>query len=168
MNESIILALQKLKNDIQAIQNIKFWLEEYIDLYKIAINNWNKDSCFEELPCSHTLNNDMSKFISFYESLNELVNIHKYESYFKQELIYYQNIKNNLFDLNELISKNEKLCANQLTCFFTDYLDYSENPNHLRINTTLNNSEIFIERMDFINTISFLEVFNDLYFEKDI
>jgi len=47
---------KKYTNDnIYNIAQINFWLEEYYNLNKLSKENWNKGSCFGELPCACTM-----------------------------------------------------------------------------------------------------------------
>ena len=83
MVKEVKKAIQEFNPDIQSIETIKHWLENYNDLYITAKQNWNNDSCFGELPCSCTMNNDYGKFISFYDSLNKIAEYYKFEAFFK-------------------------------------------------------------------------------------
>jgi len=178
MNKTLKAAIQEFKfystENIYSIDQIKYWLEQHVDLYEYAKLNWNKGSCFGDLPCSHTLNNDLSKFIDFYEPLKELVDKHEYESYFWLELEDYKQIKDNHSKLKEWVKRNERLGASEFILFFLDYLDYidyseTETPYHLKV-FILNFTEfdVYVDRKCFINTIAFLEVFNKLYWEDEI
>lgn len=178
MSQTIKEAIQVLKEysieHIYSIDQIKYWLEQHDDLYEYAKLNWNKGSCFGELPCSHTLNNELSKFIDFYNALQRIVVFHEYESYFWLELEEYQLIKDNPLKLKDWVKRNERLGSEEFVCFFSsylDYLDYSEpeTPYHLKVFiSNFNEFDVYVDRKCFVNTIAFLEIFNKLFWEDEI
>lgn len=112
MSKNVKSAIQEFneysKENLYSIKQIKFWLKEHNDHCNLANLNWNNASCYDDLPCCHTLNNNQHKLIYFYESLNKISEYHQSELYFKQELIHYHNIKNNLSAVKNWLSKNGK------------------------------------------------------------
>lgn len=178
MEKAFFKATQEFKlystENIYTIDQIKSWLEQHDDLYEYAKLNWNNGSCFGNLPCSHTLNNELSKFIDFYNALKRIVDFHEYEAYFWQELEEYQLIKDNPLKLKEWVKRNERLGSEEFVCFFSSYLDYldysdTETPYHLNVFTLyFNEFDVFVDRNCFVNTIAFLEIFNKLFWEDKI
>jgi len=178
MTNTIKNAIQEFKvfstGNIYTIDQIKYWLEQHDDLYEYAKLNWNRGSCFGDLPCSHTLNNDLSKFNDFYNALQRIVDFHEYESYFYLELEEYQLIKDNSLQLKDWVKRNERLGSEEFVCFFSSYLDYidhseTETPYHLKVFILdFNEFDVYVDRKCFENTIAFLEIFHKLYWEDEI
>jgi hypothetical protein len=160
---------------IFSINKIEWWLLKYSDFYK---------KTYEFVYSQHLFTTDdgsvirlppiekptyQEKFLDLYKALDTVSKFHRNEKYFEQELIEYQKIKASHSDLKNWIVKNENLGADKYVCFLVDYLDYSENAEHLNI--YIHNSkelEIYIDRQDFRNTIEFLEIFNELYWVQEI
>ena len=112
---------------------------------------------------------DQDKFLDLYKALDIICEFHRNEKYFEKELTEYQKIKDSQSDIKNWIAKNEDLGAEKYVCFLVDYLDYSENAEHLSVYVhSSKDLEIYIDRQDFKNTIEFLEIFNELYWEKEI
>ena len=170
---SIINAIREFKEysdtNLYSIKQIKYWLKEHNNLYNSAKLNWNNGSCYGELPCCHTMNNEHSRFMHFYESLSTVFEFHQSEAYFEKELAHYHFIKDDLSALKEWVRKNEELGASKFISFVIDYLDYSDNPYHLSIFIlNFEDFQVFVDRKYFVNTITFLVIFNKLYWEEQI
>lgn len=171
-----ILDLRKLStSNIYQIPQIELWLLKYSDFYKknsdfVYSQHLFKmdDGSFVRLP-PFGEPSDEDKFLDFYKALDTICEFHRNEKYFEQELTEFQKIKDSQSDLKNWIAKNKDLGAEKYVCFLVDYLDYSENAEHLSVYIhSSKNLEIYIDRQDFKNTIEFLEIFNELYWEKEI
>ena len=80
---------------------------------------------------------------------------------------HYHQVKNSAIDLKNWVLKNEKLGAVKYVCFLIDYLNYSENTEHLKVYVyTIKEIEIYIHRKDFENIIKFIEIFDKLYWKQ--
>lgn len=159
------------------MSRIKDWIFNYSELYKKTYDFVHSQHLFIDHdgstirlpPCG--LPTDEEAFLSLYEALNRILDIHANETYFEQEMVEYFKIIDSTSDIKAWIAKNEDLGAKEYVCFMLDYLDYDENDrvDHLKI--YIHNSkelEIYIDRQDFGNTIDFLEIFNELYWVKEI
>ena len=168
MIKNAINEFKKYTNDdLYSIQQINFWLSEYFNLYTLSKESWNKGSCYDELPCSCTLNNEYSIFENFYNSLKTISEYHKLEEYFKQEFNNYLAINNDKVMLRNWIKKNRPLILSEYSCFITDYLDYSDTCYNLKIFINgFNEFEIFVKRDNFLNTLSCIEIFNEMNLEE--
>lgn len=150
---------------------------KYSDLNKIISKNISNQNYFEleddskeRFPCS-SKNNDEFIFLDIYESLDTISNLHRNEKYFEQEIIKYNKIQNDQTKLKSWILNNEKLGSNTYVCFLLDYLDYDIESKVKHLNVfipSLPKMEIYIEIQDFKNTLIFLEIFNDLYWIKEM
>jgi len=157
------------------ITQVEWWLLKYSDFYKKTSDFVYSQHLFKmddgsivRLP-PFGEPTDQDKFLDLYNALDTICEFHRNEKYFEQELTEYQKIKDSQSELKNWIAKNEDLGAEKYVCFLVDYLDYSENVEHLNIYAhTSKELEIYIDRQDFRNTIKFLEIFNELYWEKEI
>jgi len=157
------------------ITQVEWWLLKYSDFYKKTSDFVYSQHLFKmddgsivRLP-PFGEPTDQDKFLDLYNALDTICEFHRNEKYFEQELTEYQKIKDSQSELKNWIAKNEDLGAEKYVCFLVDYLDYSENAEHLNIYAhTSKELEIYIDRQDFRNTIKFLEIFNELYWEKEI
>jgi len=162
-------------NNVFKISKVEWWLLKYADFYKKSYDFVYSQHLFKmddgstvRLP-QFGQPTDQEKFLDLYKALDTICEFHRNEKYFKQELTEYQKIQDSQSDLKNWIAKNEDLVAEKYVCFLVDYLDYSENAEHLNIYVhTSKEIEIYIDRQDFRNTIEFLEIFNELYWEKRI
>lgn len=161
------------ENGIYSIEKIELLLLEYGDYYKDLKSYWvcsNKECllkyggfCF----CKHKTDEDI--FLKLYEELDELSQYHRKENYFKQELDTYFKVKDDPIELKKLIVRNEFIGADECFMFLIEYHDYCAHPIHLKILTNkLLGYEVFVDRDDFKSTIEFLDIFNTLFWEKEI
>jgi len=157
------------------ITQVEWWLLKYSDFYKKTSDFVYSQHLFKmddgsivRLP-PFGEPTDQDKFLDLYKALDTICEFHRNEKYFEQELTEYQKIKDSQSDLKSWIAKSEDLGAEKYVCFLVDYLDYSENAEHLSVYVhSSKDLEIYIDRQDFRNTIEFLEIFNELYWEKEI
>ena len=153
----------------------EWWLLKYSDFYKKTSDFVYSQHLFKmddgsivRLP-PFGEPTDQDKFLDLYNALDTICEFHRNEKYFEQELTEYQKIKDSQSELKNWIAKNEDLGAEKYVCFLVDYLDYSENTEHLNVYVhSSKNLEIYIDRQDFRNTIEFLEIFNELYWVQEI
>lgn len=164
-----------LNEKIIPISQVEWWLLKYSDFYNETSDFVYSQHLFKmddgsivRLP-PFGEPTDQDKFLDLFKALDTICEFHRNEKYFEQELTEYQKIKDSQSDLKSWIAKNEDLGAEKYVCFLVDYLDYSENAEHLSVYVhTSKDLEIYIDRQDFRNTIEFLEIFNELYWEKEI
>ncbi len=167
---NIDFALEELKdlkeNGFHTIPKIHWWLLKYNDLYKYCKENWNNGSCFGELACSHTLGSEEDKFRDFYESLEEVADLHKKEAYFKEQMQVLEKVRDHSLALMKWLLHNEKLGVEDFLIFWIEWLEEDNvvNPNI----TNFPNIEMKILAKEFESTIQFLEVFNELYWTSGL
>ena len=157
------------------IPKVEWWLLKYSDLHKKTSDFVYSEHLFK-MEDGSTVRippfgepTDQEKFLDLYKALDIICEFHRNEKYFKQELTDYQKIKDSQSDLKKWIAKNECLGAEKYVCFLVDYLDYSENAEHLNIYIHSSKElEIYVDRQDFRNTVEFLEIFNELYWVQEI
>jgi len=158
---------------VKSLKEIKQWLiENKKNAISLKENNNKIKSCFDDMGCSCSMNSKEAEFLSLYEQLSEISEIHKLENYAKEELKTYKIIKVNNIEVKQWLIKNEKIAGENLACFLIDYLDYSEYENdifHLLAYRKVEQKfEIFIQRNDFKNLIEFKELFDELYYIQKI
>ena len=163
------------QDKVYSITKIEWWLLKHSDLHKKTSDFVYSQHLFKmedgstvRLPLFGEPT-DEDKFLDLYKALETICEFHRNEKYFEQELTEYQKIKDSQTDLKNWIAKNEDLGAEKYVCFLVDYLDYSENAEHLSVYVhSSKDLEIYIDRQDFRNTIKFLEIFNELYWVQEI
>lgn len=152
------------------INRINSWLKNKSNLYTFCKINWNNNnSLFSELPDCNTLNSDELKFKNLYESIKEISDLHKLETYCKSEVLNFETIKNVPTEVNQWLAKNEVLGSQTLAGLTIDYLDYEDNPTHLQIpSPDFTDLEVLIDRNEFKYTIQFIQVFNQYYYIQEL
>ncbi|WP_242157369.1 hypothetical protein [Aestuariivivens sediminis] len=174
--QSYLNDLNSLKSkNLFTIKKIDWWLLKHSDFYNETSDFVYSQHLFKmddgsivRLP-PFGEPTDQEKFLDLYKALDTICEFHRNEKYFEQELTQYQKIKDSQSDLKIWIAKNEDLGAEKYVCFLVDYLDYSENAEHLNVYVhSSEDLEIYIHRQDFKNTIEFLEIFNELYWVKEL
>lgn len=164
-------SLLSLINNTNSISKIEKWIHENRINYKFCKEiNLNLNSCFHEMGCACSMNSEEAKFTFLYEKLSKISEMHKLESYAKEELKTYESIKVSNTKIKVWLIKNEKIASEELACFLIDYLDYAENENkiyHLLAYKNVEQKfEIFLQRDDFKSLIEYKELFDELYYIK--
>lgn len=172
-----VFNLQQLnKKKCISISKIEWWLLKYSNIYKqiIAFNKSKNvsfrldDASISKLPPLDE-STKHREFLDLYRRLDNISELHRYENYFEQQMKEFSNIKDSHYELKKWVAKNEHLGANKFVLFLVDYLDYSENPEHLNVYFPYSKEfDLYIDRKDFKNTIDFLEIFNELYWVQEI
>lgn len=162
--------------ELYSMEKIHWWLLKYENIYQ----SMNEE---EQSKYITTLNDgsiarlpppgkppEVQTFTCIYEALDILSNFHRNEKYFQQEMMRYRKISTSDFSSQiNWLSKNEKLGSEGYACFLLDYLDYSDTPEHLNVFFLHSkNLEFYVHKTDFKYTLRFLDVFRDLYWEKDL
>ena len=164
--------IQLNRDKVYSINQLEWWLLKYSEEYKNTKEHLQFQHLTDQieespirLPSLGESNAD-NTFLDLYLALDEIFKFHRKEKYFEQEVLDYYKIRNSDSNVKTWISKNESFGADIYVCFLIDYLDYDENDNevHLSVNVpSLKELEIYINRVDFKNTIEFLEIFNEHY-----
>lgn len=161
--ESLIL------EEIISMPKIEWWLLKYKEAYKVSKYVERQENTFIDVDEEATYLPSLSKptveekLIEVYEALERLSNYYRNEQYYKNQLLKYEVIKHNS---EEVKANEEKYKAENYLLFFVDYLDYEINNEEYHLKLSFHkspNCELFVNRMDFIHTINFLEIFNTLY-----
>jgi len=153
--------LVKLQQDgIYTISKIHWWLLKYKDLFDYWKENWNNDSCFGNLPCSHALNSEESKFQDFYQALDDISQLHKLNVKCREEILKFPQFKEEKELINEWLKKNEEIYNNLFVGFL---LDNEVNAKHIQLYLPhYKKLEIKINTSEFKDVIEFLEIYNQL------
>ncbi|MCP9199026.1 hypothetical protein MKO06_03840 [Gramella sp. GC03-9] len=158
------------KDKVLLIAKIEFWLLKYYHPYREIImlkSIENGEECFK-LP-DEIKPKPEERFLDLYLEFEKLCSLHRFENYFEQELSHYREIVQSREELKKWLLKNEKYGEDILGSFNLDYLDYDKQVNHLNIFVPSSKKlEIFVKRSEFANTVKFLEIFEYLYWEKEL
>ncbi|WP_037320631.1 hypothetical protein [Salegentibacter sp. Hel_I_6] len=161
-----LLELENLEKDgFYNIPKITWWILTFEDLAQYCRENWMNDSCFGDLPCSCVLDSPESKFKDLHSSLNEVIQLHEYESYFAKEVATLENVRNDHPALMQWLKKNEKLGTEDFFLFWIEwYEDELEKVKPFVLNKQ--GLDIKFKAGEWQNTINFLEAFNEFYNDK--
>lgn len=174
--EDYIIVLENLSIDgICQMPQIEWWLLKHHDFYNKISEIESKKYWFTiegesiRLPPRFNKPSKEEKFLNVYSVLDTLSKFHRNENYFKQEIAIYKRIENEPQKILKWLAKNEELGANEYVCFSPDYFgdeDEMENLIHLQpFFLKDKDRQLFINREDFISTIEFLYIFNNIYWE---
>ena len=157
------------------LHRIDWWLLKFYNSYKSIKKQIKNQYLFdlkeewERLPDEIGNKNIEDIFLDLYDRLNNLSDFHKYEEYFKNQLIKYKSISVDRAKLKKWVMKSEQIVANNFVLFLLDYLDYNEDPIHLKVYVPdFLLFEIYVDQEDFKSIVEFLEIFNELYWVQEI
>jgi hypothetical protein len=159
-------AIEEFKNlskDYYSINHLYWWMLKHEELYEKARETWKIGSCFSDLPCGCSSNSVERMFIYFYDSMHKMTEIHKNESYFEKELQDFHSIKDDKELTENWFKKNEEISFDIL--YFFIYQLYEEEYVH-HPSFSHEESEFFVNRADYNNIISVLEIFRDSFWDK--
>ena len=142
--------------------SIQYWLLKHRIIYKTL--NKDIDTLNKEFPNSYIRNyyafKDESKFLDTYEVLLEVLKCYKKELYFKEQIVFYNDIKDNGAHFNSWLSK-KKVSENKFISQFNQMFQNTTMPSgyefiirypfFLPVNIKLDES-------DFKHTLQFLEI----------
>lgn len=106
-------------------------------------------------------------FLDFYEVLLELMEYHQKETYLQNELEYIGDIDKDSGVIIQWLKKNEKLALDALGTFWCEWLDEKFESISLSF-LYFKEFNVFIKTEEFENTIQFLSMFDELYWESDL
>lgn len=167
-----ILSFFKDAHKVYSIQEIKSWLLDNIDYYLELFDRLDADRNL--IYRIHNRDENMIleyNFITQYEALTNLVMIGQYENYFESQLIFYNKNKEDKTAILTLLINNECLGSGFYFSHILYYLEYNKQefwkiesagynlPNPFSFN---------LEISTFRNTIEFLEIFYNNYWEGNI
>lgn len=163
-------------NNVIDISKVEWWLlkfsEEYNRVDRLESSkhlHYEQNGTIVRLPPTLEPNQN-DKFLCLFRALDELSDFHKFEDYFKTQLTKYNKAKSSEFELEKWLIKNKTFGADKFACFLIDYLDYDENNKEEHLNIFVHSApemDIFVDRVDFKNTIEFLEIFNEIYWTHE-
>lgn len=154
------------KNDFYNIPKITWWILRYEELYEYSFNHRHVGSCIEGMGCSCSWDAPESRFSNLYSGIQDVLNLHQYEQYFREELVVLENVREDYPALMQWLKKNEKLGCEDFLLFWLEWLPEDGNtvipyimswPDH----------DIRFKTEEWSHTISFCEVFNDIYWTSD-
>jgi hypothetical protein len=168
----IEVAFEELKNlekeGLYNVPKITWWILSYEELYQYAYEHRHVGSCIDGMGCGCCRDQPESRFSDLYPTLQEIADLHQHESYFKQELPTYENIKHDHHALIQWLKKNEKLGTEDFCLFWIDEW-YNEKDNTVApfLSPTWQHLNIKFKAAEWQHTIKFLDVFNEIYWTSD-
>ena len=165
--------LELIVNDVITTPKLGWWLLKYVGYYKKTCNKLYSKYLFldEESGLDNLLycyeRTEEEIFLNLFESLDEFLEILRMEDYFKQEVDSYYKILNSKKKVKKWVIKNEKLGAEQLFMFGVECLDLDDKEKRVCMYWR-DNININIERKELKNLERFFEIFNDLFWIKEV
>ena len=159
------------ENEIYSLAKVEWWLMKYESYYKDLKPDWYCNICDLDrdfFSCSCENPSREYVFLVLFRELEEFCDFRRYENYFKGELETYYRVKDNPKALKEFVIKNEQIGANECFSFSIDYLDYPNSVHPKVYSRSFTDFDIYVDRKDFENTITFIEIFNKLFWDDKI
>ena len=171
MIDKIDFAVEDLQNleseGFYAMNKISWWLLKYEIVYTQCKATWNNNSCYGDLPCSHTLQSPENKFCDLYRGLDMVTKLHKYEDYLEYPISKLNALGIDSSQLKAWLLKYEKLGSEKFLEFWTDW--YEKENNYIQpFILNWQNLNIKLNVNEWGNTITFLHHFNKYYWKSDI
>ncbi|OBQ56946.1 hypothetical protein JJL45_02495 [Tamlana sp. s12] len=161
------------KNELFTFNDVQQWLLDFESEFKDIKYNWScpNSECRYKFTgsCSCTTKEDALLFLTLYERLLEFSFYHKNEAYARNELLVYEQVKNDIFECKQWVVRNEKIAGHDCFEFLMSYFSYSNDPKHLLVvDERLLGYNIFVDTKDFKHLISFLHIFDELFWIQKI
>ena len=142
------------------VQTINSWLKKYDSLFLQCIAHPEPRYGVKLFSCNYT---PFNRFWEYYDKLKDLIRMHACETYMKQQLEVYENIKHNKESVSKLLIKNKDLCMNDFFIFHSEHFRDFENGGYIRY--YMHGVEYFcIDSKDFKHIIAFKHLFTKLFF----
>ena len=160
----IFLSLKK--DDFYTVPKVAWWLLHYEELYKYSFQYRHTGSCVEEMGCACSWDGPENLFSNLHSALQEVVDLHQYEDYFRKELEVLENVREDYPGLMQWLKKNEKLGTEDFFLFWTEWL---EDDDKIVAPWIMKEQELGIKfkAEEWRNTIKFLEEFNEIFWDSD-
>lgn len=154
--------LKDLKIDgFYSIPKMKRWILKYEDLYEYSYNHRHVNSCIEGMGCCGTGKTLENKFNSLYSSLKEVIDLHRNENYFEEEINTFESLNDDYPGIIEWIKKNETLGSWDYLLFWLEWVEEEKGiVNPFIINWQ---DEFIFKAEEWKNTIVFCKIFNEIY-----
>jgi len=160
---------------ILPIEKMEWWLLKYLDLYNLTKNNYirhyykREDGSTGSVPDDNPLNDELFRFKSLFEALNDVGKFYKLEGYFKKENNNYNRVSSSSTEVKKWVAKNEKLGAGtwELYLFSIESLDNIDDKDEICVYNK-SNWEIYVDKETFKHTIEFFDVFVELFWIKEV
>src|SRR5690606_2965181 len=108
-------------------------------------------------------------FIYLYRDFENLSVYHKKEVFFQQLVNEYKVISTNPDEVKKWVIKYEKEGVEVFESFSIKYLLYDNNPFHLSLYLSgRTDLKVFIDGNEFLNTREFSDIFDELYWHKNV
>lgn len=160
--------LQTLEKDgFYNVPKITWWVLKYEDLYEYAYAHRHVGSCIDGMGCGCCEDVPESRFSWLYSGLQEIVDLHQHENYFREELATFENVQHDHPALIQWLKKNEKLGTEDFLTFWLEWLD-EENKLVSPFLIGVLDWEFKFRVKEWENTIRFCEVFNELYWNSEV
>ncbi|WP_026777258.1 hypothetical protein [Polaribacter sp. Hel_I_88] len=184
------------RDKVYNISEVETWFDENWQKYNWVADLWRCKYCSNrrrKLPCICKEPDEQWKFLKLYEAIDELLRFHRKETYFKNELIEYNEAKYSDINLKIWAAKNEKIGTDGCVSFSSKYLKEGKDCDKTRSirvygsselelfvvnkireqagrggNKTKLDFEVFIQKQDFKYTIEFIKVFDDVFWVQEI
>ena len=155
------------KNGFHNVPKITWWILKYEELYHYSYNHRHVNSCIEGMGCCCPDKNPEMRFSSLYSSLEEIVDLHSYEKYFKEELSVFENAKNDYTAHMQWLKRNETLGTEDFLMFWIEEWYNKEKQTVTPYLYALQDLDVKFKAEEWKNTIRFCEKFNEIYWTSD-
>lgn len=164
--EEAIELLQSLEKDgFYNVPKIIWWLLRYEELYNYAFLHRHDGSCIEGMGCGCVWDQPESRFSALYPALQEVVDLHQYEDYFKKEMEVFEQVRDDHPALMQWLKRNEQLGTEEFILFWIEWLE-EEGVVDPYI-TQWKGLGFKFKAEEWQHTIKFLKVFNEIYWDSD-
>ena len=153
--KTVIQELESLSSDgIYCMAKIEWWLLKHYDKYKRIKEEESKrfmyllDGEWYRLPHYSDARTPNEKFLRDYDILDKVSDYQKEETYFKQEMAIYKDIKDEPEMVKQWLTKNEHLGVDKYFLFLLDYFgdeDTMENEIHIEISFLENDRVVLVD-----------------------
>ncbi len=155
-----------------SLDKIEWWLLKYADFHS-EITTYYRDNNISYSPNSdlevhplYPIIINLHSFLDFYHLINEISEYARREAYFKEEIKEYHRIKDAHHKSKEWLIKNLKFGLGPYPQFIADANAFG-NEEMIVINEQ-HDVIFYLLRDDFGFTLEFIEIFEELFFEKEI
>ena len=167
IQEARELLISFQKDDFYTVHKITWWVLNYKELSIYSYENRHTGSCVEGMGCGCSWDAPESKFSDLHSALKEIIDLHQYEDYFREELEVLENVREDHPALMQWLKKNENLGTEDFFLFWTEWL---EEKDEIIVPWILNEKDIGLKfkAEEWKYTIEFLKEFNEIYWESEV
>ena len=153
------------KDGFYNVPKITWWILKYEELYEYSHNHRHVGSCIDGMGCACCEDAPESRFSWLYSGLQEVVDLYQHEKYFKEEIVIFEQVKDDYPALMQWLKKNEKLGTEDFLLFWIEWLEeeYTVKPFLIGVK----DPDLKFKTEEWKNTIRFCEIFNEIYWTSD-